>query len=233
MKTIGIVAVTPVGGMQVFEKIFKEAKRRHDGVNPPMVLECKNTHEYIDAVKSGQRERVIELLLDSISKLKSAGADFAIIPNNAVMKVLDELVHRSPIEVLHTTNLVVEACEKNQFQKVCVFAPTSVIQDRIYEEKFKQGELIVPFPEDQAKINTIIMETTTKGRPISEQEKETFYQIFDRMKRENPFDALIAACGENYLTKIKEKGDLPILHPFDLLAESALRLAFPKQKRKK
>lgn len=225
MKTIGIVAVTPIGGMQVFEKIFKDSKRRFNGVNPPMVLECKTTHEYIDAMKSGQKEKIVELLLDSITKLQNAGADFAIIPNNAVMGVLDEVRKRSPIEVLHTTDLMVEACEKKLYRKVCLFAPTPVIGDRVYEEKLKEIELIIPSVVDQEKINSIIMETTKKGRPISDQEKEVFYQIFDKMKHENPFDALIAGCGENYVSKIKDKGELPVLNPFDLLSERALEVA--------
>ena len=87
-KHIGIVACSAEGAALCYRTICSEAAAIMGEHNHPEI--SMHTHplaEYMVHIRSGESEKVAELMLSSEAKLAKTGADFAICPDNTIHDV--------------------------------------------------------------------------------------------------------------------------------------------------
>jgi len=99
---IGIVACSPEGAALCYQTICQEgAELMKDHRYPEISLHNHSLGEYMDYIKRGEWKGVEKLMLSSARKLKTAGADFLICPDNTIHQVFDKVEPKSPLPWLH------------------------------------------------------------------------------------------------------------------------------------
>jgi len=72
----------------------------------------------MEFIRGNDWAAVADLLLDSARKLRAAGADFAICPDNTVHQAFPFLIPRSPIPFLHIADVVAEEAKIPGFRRL-------------------------------------------------------------------------------------------------------------------
>lgn len=223
MKTIGITAVTQKSGIECFQYITRESKKRYQGKHPRIILECTSIHEYVRVIENGDKKGLIALLLDSLNALHGAGATVAIIPNNSSLGVFDELKNQSPIELISLSEAVKDECVANKFHSICLLGPSPVINNRSYQKILEDLKLttVVLDPVAQEFVHNEIMAATKKGEEIGFEAQLKIRQLLAEKGKLQKFDAIIVACSE-LLNILPKDGPAKIINPFEVLAEKVL-----------
>ena len=107
MKHIGIVSVTTVGACICANEIVIESNRRNLNDNhPEFTMHAFPFQKYKKLILNQEWDKVAELIADSVSKLKKAGAGFAILPVNTVHYAIDQIIERFNIKIKNNLNNV-------------------------------------------------------------------------------------------------------------------------------
>src|SRR3989344_7353490 len=107
MKHIGIVGITAEGASLCYRTICMEAaKRLGNFIHPEITMHTRSFDQILKAQEERNWNKVAGLLLDSLKKLATAGADFAIIPGNSVHYAIGTVLEKSPIPVISIVDVV-------------------------------------------------------------------------------------------------------------------------------
>jgi len=96
--TLGSPAIG--GGTNVILEHASKMKELGEDVYPEIVIDSVNMSEHINAISSGDYEKVCELLIKSLSNLKAAGAEVAAITANTEHIVWDMAKSYFPLPVI-------------------------------------------------------------------------------------------------------------------------------------
>ena len=224
-KHIGIVACSAEGAALCYRTICDEAPAlmgRHQHPEVSMHTHCLG--KYMEHVYRGDWQGVAELMLSSAGKLKAAGADFLICPDNTIHHAF-ELVARSPLPWLHIVDEVALAARARGFHKLAVTGTRYTMEGTVYQTKLPAAgiEYLVPNAEERAEIDRIIFEELVNGifRP---QAREYFQQVIGGMSHKG-CDAVVLGCTEIPLIIDDASSPLPTLDSTRILARAAVRHA--------
>ena len=96
---IGIVACSAEGASLCYRTICTEGPallgKAH--AHPEISMHTPSLADYIDCLERGDMQGVADLMLHSAGKLKQAGADFLICPDNTIHQALPHVLPRSPL----------------------------------------------------------------------------------------------------------------------------------------
>lgn len=221
---IGIVACSAEGAALCYRTICDEAPAkmgRH--MHPEVSMHTHPLGAYMEHIYKDDWEGVAELMLSSATKLKTAGADFLICPDNTIHRAMSEVVRRSPLPWLHIVEEVAAEAQRRGFKKLAITGTRYTMEGPVYPEVLnKLGlQFRTPSPLDRDKINTIIFDELVNGIFRSES-LGVFRSIIDRLKSEG-CDAVVLGCTEIPLLVTPENSPLPVLDSTRLLARAALR----------
>lgn len=228
MKAIGIVAVTPKSGVDVFKYINTRAKDLDEN-QPRMFIESTPIDQYVkafDQMASGNKSLIIEVLANSLEALGRAGSQIAIIPNNSSLSVFEEIQKKSPIMLVNMLDAIVEECQAQKLKKLAIFGPSPVIKGKVYQNPLEKVGLSIVIPSDieQEFLQKEIM-LATKGGVISENSLKEIHEIYAKLRNSENFDAVIIACSELTMILPPPNEDIRVLNPFNLLADEALKIS--------
>jgi len=119
VKHIGIVACSAEGAALCYQSICREAlavvgKNDH----PRITLDSIALARWLPAFDAGDHEGVARVMLESVRLLASAGADFAICPDNSAHLAWDHVVAATPIPWLHIARVVAEEARRRGFRRL-------------------------------------------------------------------------------------------------------------------
>jgi len=101
-RHIGIVACSAEGAALCYRTICVEgAAILGSHAHPEVTVHTPSLADYMAYIYHGDWTGVGELMLASARKLKAAGADFLICPDNTIHQALPHVVPRSPLPWLH------------------------------------------------------------------------------------------------------------------------------------
>ena len=109
-RHIGIVACSAEGAALCYRTICAEGAARmgrHD--HPEVTMHTHPLAEYMRYISAGEWSGVGELMLSSAGKLKGAGAELLICPDNTIHQAMPFVLHRSPLPTLDSTRLLARA----------------------------------------------------------------------------------------------------------------------------
>jgi aspartate racemase len=225
-KHIGIVACSAEGAALCYRTICDEApalmgRHRHPEVS--MHTHCLG--EYMEYVYRGEWQGVAELMLSSAKKLKAAGADFLICPDNTIHHAFEFVAPRSPLPWLHIVDEVGLAAKARGYRKLAVTGTRYTMEGTVYQTKLPAAgfEHAVPNAAERAEIDRIIFDELVNGifRPEA---RAYFQQVIQRMKAEG-CDAVVLGCTEIPLIIDDGSSPLPTLDSTRILARAAVRKA--------
>lgn len=207
MKHIGIVACTAEGASLCYRTIC------HSGVHPQVSMHTHSLAEYMRCIDRDDWQSVGALMLSSAEKLKAAGADFLICPDNTIHRALPLV--EMPLPFLHIAQVVLAA---SSFQQLGLIGTRYLVESDVYP-----AHCVRPDAGERIEVNRIIFEELVHGdfRPSS---IEYLQNVIERLKQRG-CDAVILGCTELPLVLNDENSPLPVLDSTRLLARAALDYA--------
>jgi len=223
---IGIAACSAEGAALCYRTICVEgAALFGPHAHPEVSMHTPSLADYMAHIYRDDWPRVAELMLASADKLKKAGADFLICPDNTIHQALPYVLPRSPLPWLHIAEVVAAEAAARGFRRIGVTGTRWLVDSEVYPEKLAmQGlEYVRPTVAERDDCNRIIMDELVRStfRP----ESIAYFQgVIGRLK-DHGCDAVVLGCTEIPLIINDANSPLPTLDSTRLLARAALKRA--------
>ena len=122
-------------------------------------------------------------------KCAAYGVDVVAIACNGLHTLLDA-VSGAGLPLVHLAKIVVQRAEQQPLKKLMLFAAQRTIQKGLYE---RAGlELIVPEPQDQARVDRVIENIHTGV--VSKADAQQMTEIAQKMYAKSQFDGILLGC---------------------------------------
>lgn len=226
VKHIGIVAVSSEGAALCYRTICQEApKLMGRFAHPDISMHTHSLQRYMELLSENDWDGVASLLVDSVSKVASCGADFAIIPDNTVHEVFGEVSEVSPIPLMSISETVARECKSRGFKTVGVLGTSWIMQGPVYRKALEELEIEMVVPDEKGReiVNSIIFNDLVCG-DIKQSSTTLMIKEIERLKARG-CQAVILGCTEIPIIIDSGNSPLPVLDSTRLLAREALNLA--------
>lgn len=225
-KHIGIVAVSAEGAALCYRTICVEGAAslgRHS--HPEVTMHTYPLADYMRHMGEGRWDEAGALLLDSADKIRRAGADFLISPDNTVHQALDLVRHRSPLPWLHIAEEVARTAGERGFRQLLLLGTKYLMEGPVYPTKLRARgiECEIPGAPDRERINALIFDELVYGR--FEVAARSYFQQVIAAGKQHRMDAVVLGCTEIPLLIGDADSPLPTLDSTRILARAALREA--------
>lgn len=221
MKHIGIVGISAMGSALCYKYIAEQAgKTGFPSTHPEITIHNFSFHEYYNAGPDDNNgwNKVHDIILSSIAKLKAAGADFIIIPANTVHHDFSYLEKNSILPIISILDVTVDECRKRKLNNVAILGTTLTTQRKLYSKKLEEKNIkpIIPNNEECKIIHEIIYKELMHG----------IVEISSAMKIKNIVTGLncegvILACTELPLLVSEKYMGITVLNSTEILAQRA------------
>src|SRR5262249_46051532 len=166
-RHIGIVAVSAEGAALCYRTICIEGAAllgRH--AHPEVTTHTYPLADYMRHIDAGKWDEVGEMLLASAEKLRTAGAQPPIWPDNTSPQALRMGPAPSPMRWWHIADGVAIVADERSFNRLLVLGTRYLMESRVYPEKLspKGIQHEIPGPEARDRINTLIFDELVYGR---------------------------------------------------------------------
>lgn len=225
-RHIGIVACSAEGAALCYRTICVEGAALMGAHGHPEVsMHTPSLADYMACIYRDDWPGVGELMLASADKLKKAGADFLICPDNTIHQALPHVLRRSPLPWLHIAEVVAAEAAARGFRRIGITGTRWLVDSTVYPDKLEARGLgyARPTEAERDEINRIIMDelVCSTFTPAS---VAYFQGVFGRLK-DAGCDAVVLGCTEIPLIMNDGNSPLPTLDSTRLLARAALRRA--------
>ena len=226
MKTIGIIGgLGPESTVDYYKEIISAFNARYDEmVYPEIIIYSVNINEFMNFVETKNWLGLSEWLLEKISSIHRAGAQFAVVASNTPHIVFDEITSKSPIPLL---SIVEETCNKAQemdLKNVGLMGTKLTMEADFYKKPFisKGMSVVVPSEKEQQLIHHKLFSEIESGI-FKDSTREKLLAIAKRMVDEEEVDALILGCTELPLILTESKYGIPFLNTTAIHCESIIK----------
>ena len=225
-KHIGIVAVSAEGAALCYRTVCVEGASilgRH--AHPEVTMHTYPLSDYMRYIDAGRWEEVASMLLDSAEKLRRAGADLLICPDNTAHEAIDLVRDQSSLPWLHIAEEVASVAAERNFRRLLILGTKYLMEGPVYPARLRSMaiECEIPPADERKHINGLIFDELVYGR-FEESTRSYFRQVIAEGKRRG-MDAAVLACTEIPLLMDDANSPLPTLDSTRILARAALREA--------
>ena len=133
--------------------------------HPEVSMHTYPLSDYMIHIRSGNWTQVAELMLSSVQKLATMGAEFVVCPDNTIHQAFDLVTDKSPIPWLHIAETVAQEARNRGFQNLALTGTKYLMTSFVYPNILEKTNISCQIPEGdkQEKINTIIFEELVNG----------------------------------------------------------------------
>jgi len=194
-------------------------------MHPEVSMHTHPLGEYMVHIRSGNWSKVAELMLSSVKKLASIGAQFAICPANTIHQAFALVEGESPMPWLHIADAVADEAKNNGFGNLAITGTKYLMTGPVYPEILEKYGISCQIPDeyDREKIDTIIFKELVNG-DFPEESRIYFNEVVQKLK-DRGCDAVVLGCTEIPLLVDPMDCPLPTLDSTRLLAIAALKKA--------
>jgi aspartate racemase len=225
-RHVGIVGVSAEGAALCYRTFCIEGSAlfgRH--AHPQVTMHTFPLADYMGPIDAGDWGAVGDLLLSSAEKLREAGAELLICPDNTVHQAIDLARDRSPLPWLHIAEEVAAVATERRFRRVLVLGTRYLMESSVYAAKLAPRgiEPEIPPREDRERINALTFDELVYGQ-FKESTRSYFRKVIADGRRRG-CDAVALGCTEFPLLISDAESPLPTLDSTRILALAALREA--------
>jgi aspartate racemase len=226
MKTLGIIGGTgPESTIDYYRSLIATYRTRvPDGSYPRIVINSVDNQKLLALVGANELATLVEYFLEELRRLKSAGADFALLAANTSHIVFDELEHASPIPLLSIVEATCAAAKTAGLRRLGLFGTRFTMQGDFYPRVFEKAGLTLVRPEsaDEDYIHDKYMSELIPGVILPET-RAGLLAIVDRMKQASAIDSVILGGTELALILRDAAHDgIPFLNTTKIHVEAAV-----------
>ena len=221
---IGIVGCSAEGAALCYRTICaKGAQLLGPHAHPEITMHTHSLATYVECIERNDWDGVADLMLDSAGKLKSAGADFVICPDNTIHQAMHLVEPRSPLPWMHIAEVVADEAATRSYRKLGLLGTRWLVESEVYPLKLalRGMDYLRPTEEESQEINRIIMDELVYG--VFRPESVTYHQLVIRRMKDEGCDAVVLGCTEIPLIIGNKNSPLPTLDSTRLLAWAALK----------
>ncbi len=225
-KHIGIVACSAEGAALCYRTLCKEAPvLMGEHMHPEVSMHTHPLGEYMVHIRSGNWLEVARLMLSSVKKLATIGAQLAICPDNTIHQVYDLVASDSPIPWLHIAEAVGSEAKSRGFTTLAVTGTKYLMTGPVYPDVLGRYGIScrIPIESERERIDEIIFSELVNG-VYSEESRLYFNKVFLGMRAQG-CDGVVLGCTEIPLLVDSNDCPLPTLDSTRLLARAALKEA--------
>ena len=223
---IGIVACSAEGAALCYRTICAEGPQRLGAyVHPELSLHAHSLADYLHCLERGDLAGVAALMLASAHKLRGAGAQFLVCPDNTIHQAMHLVLPRSPLPWLHIAEVVAEAATARGFRRLGLTGTRWLVDSEVYPRALQARGLqcVRPAPADRDATHRIIMDELVAG-VVAPTSVAALQAVIGRLQVAG-CDAVVLGCTELPLALDDRRSPLPTLDSTRLLARAALRAA--------
>jgi aspartate racemase len=164
-------------------------------------------------------------MLSSARKLRNAGAEFAICPDNTIHQAFDLVATASPIPWLHIADAVAAEARSRGFHTLAITGTKYLMTGPVYADCLRQHGIDCRIPDEAQRedIDRIIFSELVNG-VFTESSRRSFNAVIQTMK-DRGCDGVVLGCTEIPLLVDPDDCPLPTLDSTRLLARAALQVA--------
>jgi aspartate racemase len=226
MKTIGIIGgLGPESTIDYYKEIIGAFNTKYVALAyPEIVVYSANINEFMRFVEAKNWSGLSEWLLEKISSLQRAGAEFAAITSNTAHVVFDQIKTKSPIPLL---SIVEEACNKAQemgLRRIGLMGTNLTMEADFYKKSFisKGMSIVIPSEKERALIHHKLFSEIELGI-LKDSTRDELSAIAKRMADEEKIDSLILGCTELPLILTESGFGIPFLNTTYIHCQSIIR----------
>jgi aspartate racemase len=226
VKHIGIVACSAEGAALCYQSICRDALQlvgKND--HPRITMDSIPLAMWMPAFDAGDYRAVAGFMLESAHLLATAGADFAICPDNSAHAAWEDVQAATPIPWLHIARVAAAEAKACGYRRVGVLGTRFTMGGSVYRDAFAAVDIdeLIPEADDFDTVDRIIFTELIDG-VITDASRQAYRDVIERL-RERGCDAVALACTEIPLLVRPDDSSLPTLDSTRLLASAALREA--------
>jgi aspartate racemase len=225
-KRIGILAHSGEGAALCFITAVHEGERRLGAHNhPPIAMDIVAMGDSMDDWAQLNFPPVRKRFAEAVERLKAAGADFWLCPDNTAHLALETEGAPFALPGLHIQTVVAEEAARRKFRCVGVTGTLWTMEGPIYPREFERRGMgsAVPPPEDRADVQAIIFDELVRGQ-VLDTSRERFAAVVGRLK-DRGCDSVVLGCTELPMLLNDETSPVPTLDSTRLLAKAAVAVA--------
>src|SRR5213080_2747564 len=226
MKILGIIGgLGPESTVDYYQKIIALYRERTgNGSYPEFIINSINLRKGLDFMDANDLTGMADYLLEQISKLARAGANFGLISANTPHIVFDEVASKSSLPLISIVEATCAAAKARNLKRLALFGTRYTMRAIFYPKVFsREGiELVVPKRDDQDYIHDKYMNELVLGQFLPET-RAGLLAIVDRMKAKSDIDGVILAGTElPLILRDPDHNGIPFLNTTEIHCEAAV-----------
>jgi aspartate racemase len=227
-KIIGILGgMGPKATVDLFNKIIDLTPAEKDQDHIHILIDNNPKIPDRTAYILGNGESPISALIEGVTRLKAAGADFIVIPCNTAHYFYDELTEMADIPIINMIEEVGKHILKNYGKcKIGLLATTGTYEGRVYEKYLNSLGIDVIVPKDEIKKAVLNLIYEVKAGNYNFKTEELYYLLSEFI--EKGINTVILGCTELPLVfcpRVDEFKDFKFISSTDILASRAVEIA--------
>jgi aspartate racemase len=226
LKHIGILAHSAEGSALCYlTAVHEGADRLGPHMHPDITMSIIPMGQVMDAWESGDLAPIRAVMAETAARLKAAGADFFVLPDNTAHITLETEGPPLPLPGLHIAEIVADEALARGYRTIGVLGTKFTMDGPVYRGALARRGLgfRIPPPDDRAFINETIFDELCNGR-FTDETRSRYVRIIEDLKREG-CDAVALVCTEIPILVPPEASPLPTLDSTRLLARAAIDVA--------
>src|SRR5215213_8570235 len=160
MLHIGIVGCSSEGAALCYRTICAEGARLlGPHAHPEVSMHTPSFADYVVCLDRCDRRGVADLMLASVHKLASIGADFLICPDNTIHEVFDLVEPLSPRPWLHIAEVVAAEAASRGLRRVGLTGTRWLVESDVYPAKLAERgiDFVRPSEAERGEMHRIIL----------------------------------------------------------------------------
>jgi aspartate racemase len=193
--------------------------------HPEITMHTYPLSDYMVYIRSGEWEKVAELMIRSACIVAGAGADFVICPDNTIHQAFHIAVSQSPIPWLHIAEAVAKEAKEREFANLGILGTKYLMTGPVYPDALNKFgiQYRIPNEEQREQIDNIIFGELVNG-VFREESRLYFNKVIGELKQSG-CEAVVLGCTEIPLLVNTKDCPLATLDSTRLLARAALQKA--------
>ena len=226
-RKIGLVGgLSPESTVHYYEIICREYNRHAGGLNfPPLTIESLNLQQLVSLFQVNDWNGVAAILLDALSRLRDAGAEFAAILANTPHNAYELIEEASLLPIVTIMDATTNALVQDGRGLVALLGTQATMEYGFFQRHFRSHgiESLVPNSSQRGELDRIIWEELAHARVTPESQNAARSMISELI--DQGADSVVLACTE--LPMLIEPGDssCPLYDTTRLHADAILHYA--------
>jgi aspartate racemase len=223
MKKIGIIGGIGPESTVDYYKLIINAFHERQAVSgyPEIIIYSADLAALMKILEGRKWDELTDWLLEKVTALHNAGAEFAVIGSNSPHIVFREVCSRSPIPMLSIVEETRRKAQSLGCKRLGLMGTKFTMGSDFFLKSFGENNMQVVVPDDENKelIHHRLFSEIELGI-IKDSTREELLCIVKKMIDRHSIDALILGCTELPLILNKDEFGIPFLNTTAIHAES-------------